>query len=78
MVHKTVVFEEEIEGKKAAEFDSRLAEELMAYRQETTQELEEYRAQMENSFQVSYLWCKHNSSNCVKYTMIFASLALKL
>uniref|UniRef100_A0A5K3FQP5 Lamin n=1 Tax=Mesocestoides corti TaxID=53468 RepID=A0A5K3FQP5_MESCO len=51
LVLQTLTVEEEIEDRKAAEFESRLADELQAYRQQTADELQEYRIQMESTFQ---------------------------
>ncbi|KAL7064639.1 hypothetical protein AAHC03_05227 [Spirometra sp. Aus1] len=51
LVSRTLTIEEEIEDRKAAEFESRLADELLSFRQQTGDELQEYRSQMENTFQ---------------------------
>nr|CDS17014.1 lamin [Echinococcus granulosus] len=51
LVMRTLTVEEEVEDRKAAEFESRLADELQAYRQQTNDELQQYRIQMETTFQ---------------------------
>ncbi|VDL92597.1 unnamed protein product [Schistocephalus solidus] len=53
LVSRTLTIEEEIEDRKAAEYESRLADELLSFRQQTGDELQEYRCQMENTFQAS-------------------------
>ncbi|KAL5965251.1 Lamin-B2, partial [Taenia solium] len=51
LVMRTLTVEEEVEDRKAAELESRLADELQAYRQQTNDELQQYRIQMETTFQ---------------------------
>lgn len=55
MVQKTMYIEEEVEGRKKAEYESRLADELRAIRDQTANELEDYKIQIEETFEVS-LW----------------------
>lgn len=45
-----VIIEEEIEDRKHAEYESRLAEELRAIREETAEEFESYKMEFEQSF----------------------------
>lgn len=52
LVQRTMTVEEEVEDRKAAEYESRLSDELYAFRQQTADELQEYRIQMETTFQV--------------------------
>ncbi|KAM7537797.1 hypothetical protein Aperf_G00000073409 [Anoplocephala perfoliata] len=51
LVMHTLTVEEDVSEIKAAEFESRLADELEAYRERTNEELEQYRLQMESTFQ---------------------------
>ncbi|VDN11833.1 unnamed protein product [Dibothriocephalus latus] len=53
LVSRTLTIEEEIEDRKAAEYESRLADELLSFRQQTGDELQVYRTQMENTFQAT-------------------------
>lgn len=55
LVIRSLTVEEEAEDQKAAEFESRLADELQAYRQQTNDELNQYRIQMETTFQVAFV-----------------------
>lgn len=52
LVMHTLTVEEEVAETKAMEFESRLADELQAYRDSANEELEQYRFQMESTFQV--------------------------
>lgn len=54
LVQRTITVEEEIEDRKAAEYKSRLSDELQSYRQRTADGLEEYRIQLETTFQVRF------------------------
>ncbi|CAH8478244.1 unnamed protein product [Dicrocoelium dendriticum] len=51
LVQRTMYIEEEVEGRKKAEYESRLAEELQSIRDQTATELEEYKYQMEETFE---------------------------
>ncbi|KAM3186475.1 hypothetical protein ACTXT7_004228 [Hymenolepis weldensis] len=51
LVMHTLTVEEEVAETKAMEFESRLADELQAYRDSANEELEQYRLQMESTFQ---------------------------
>lgn len=44
--------EEEVEDRKKAEYEHRLADELANIREQTAQELEEYKIQIEDAFDV--------------------------
>lgn len=52
LVMRTMTVEEEVAETKAKEFESRLADELQAYRESANEELEQYRLHMETTFQV--------------------------
>lgn len=51
LVMRSLTVEEEVAETKAKEFESRLADELQAYRESANEELEQYRLQMESTFQ---------------------------
>ncbi|TPP59871.1 Lamin [Fasciola gigantica] len=51
MVQKTMYIEEEVEGRKQAEYENRLADELRAIRDQTATELEDYKVQIEETFE---------------------------
>ena len=61
LVLRSLTVEEEVEDRKAAELESRLADELQAYRQQTNDELNQYRIQMETTFQVfiAVVYCRY-------------------
>ncbi|CAH8516038.1 unnamed protein product [Heterobilharzia americana] len=51
LVERSMYIEEEVEGRKQAEYESRLADELRSIRDQTASELEEYKIQMEETFE---------------------------
>ncbi|VEL08476.1 unnamed protein product [Protopolystoma xenopodis] len=51
IVHRTISVEEEVEERREAEFQSRLADELRAIREQTTDELASYKFELEETFQ---------------------------
>ncbi|CAH8493845.1 unnamed protein product [Schistosoma turkestanicum] len=51
LVERSMYIEEEVEGRKQAEYESRLTEELRSIRDQTACELEEYKIQMEETFE---------------------------
>uniref|UniRef100_A0A094ZM56 Lamin Dm0 n=1 Tax=Schistosoma haematobium TaxID=6185 RepID=A0A094ZM56_SCHHA len=51
LVERSLYIEEEVEGRKQAEYESRLTEELRSIRDQTASELEEYKIQMEETFE---------------------------
>ncbi|TNN17314.1 Lamin-B2 isoform 2 [Schistosoma japonicum] len=51
LVERSLYIEEEVEGRKHAEYESRLTEELRSIRDQTASELEEYKIQMEETFE---------------------------
>nr|CAH8819473.1 unnamed protein product [Trichobilharzia regenti] len=51
LVEHSMYIEEEVEGRKQAEYESRLADELRSIRDQTASELEEYKIQMEETFE---------------------------
>lgn len=56
IVERTVMVESEIEDRKAAEYESKLYDQLQAYRDQSAEDLMTYRIEMENIFEVcSYL-----------------------
>ncbi|KAF5398989.1 Lamin [Paragonimus heterotremus] len=51
LVQRTMYIEEEVEGRKQAEYESRLADELQSIREQTASELDEYKYQIEETFE---------------------------
>ncbi|KER19910.1 hypothetical protein T265_11423 [Opisthorchis viverrini] len=51
LTQRTMYIEEEVEGRKQAEYASRLADELQSIREQTASELEEYKYQLEETFE---------------------------
>jgi len=66
-----VVIEDEIEDRKNAEYESKLAEELRSIREETADEFETYKVEFEQSFMLRLADLKKNNQqtneNAVKY-----------
>lgn len=52
LVEQKFFIEEEVETRKQVEYDNRLADELKAIREETVNELDEYKMQIEETFEV--------------------------
>ncbi|KAM7537848.1 hypothetical protein Aperf_G00000073422 [Anoplocephala perfoliata] len=50
-VERTVIVESEIEDRKAAEYESKLYDQLQAYRDQTAEDLMTYKVEMENTFE---------------------------
>lgn len=53
VIEKTIMVESEIEDRKAAEYQSKLYDELQAYRDQTAEDLLSYKVEMEQTFEVS-------------------------
>lgn len=51
--HHTLIVETEIEDRKAAEYESRLFDQLQSYRDQTADDLMAYKTEMEHTFEVS-------------------------
>ncbi|CAL8093299.1 unnamed protein product [Calicophoron daubneyi] len=51
LVQRTMYIEEEVEGRKKAEYENRLADELRSIRDQTATDLEDYKAQIAETFE---------------------------
>lgn len=53
IIEKTILVESEIDDRKAAEYESKLYDQLQAYRDQTAEDLMTYKIEMEHTFEVS-------------------------